>query len=212
MQFTLKRIMDVLLSLLALVALYPFLIIIALAIKLDSKGPILFTQDRLGQNGRVFSIYKFRTMVQNAEHMGNGLFNYEGDFRVTRVGKILRKTSMDEVPQLLNILKGEMSIVGPRPPVTYEHGNFKDYPRAWKKRFTVRPGVTGWAQINGRNELSWEGKIKYDDEYIDLFKEHGIRVDVKIMYNTVVKIFSMTSVYERRDNASKEVEREVTTK
>jgi lipopolysaccharide/colanic/teichoic acid biosynthesis glycosyltransferase len=211
LKFAVKRTMDVFLSVLALIVFSPLLIMIALAIKLDSKGSVFFRQNRLGKDGKVFSVCKFRTMIQNAEHMGDGLFNYEGDFRVTRVGRILRKTSMDEVPQLLNILKGEMSIVGPRPPVTYEHGDFKDYPDAWRKRFTMLPGVTGLAQISGRNELTWEEKIKYDDEYIDQFKKYGVLIDIKIMYITTKKIFFMTSIYEKRDNASKKVESEVTT-
>jgi len=207
-----KRIMDIFLSVLALIVFSPLLMMIAAAIRLDSKGSIFFRQGRLGKDGKVFSVWKFRTMIQNAEYMGDGLFNYEDDFRVTRVGKILRKTSMDEAPQLLNILKGEMSIVGPRPPVTYEHGNFKDYPAAWRKRFTMRPGVTGLAQISGRNELSWEEKIKYDDEYIDLFNKYSVLIDIKIMYITTIKIFSMTSVYEKRKTTSKKAESEVTTK
>jgi lipopolysaccharide/colanic/teichoic acid biosynthesis glycosyltransferase len=207
-----KRIMDIFLSVLALIVFSPLLMMIAAAIRLDSKGSIFFRQGRLGKDGKVFSVWKFRTMIQNAEYMGDGLFNYEDDFRVTRVGKILRKTSMDEAPQLLNILKGEMSIVGPRPPVTYEHGNFKDYPAAWRKRFTMRPGVTGLAQISGRNELSWEEKIKYDDEYIDLFNKYGVLIDIKIMYITTIKIFSMTSVYEKRKTTSKKAESEVTTR
>ena len=212
MKFAVKRIMDIFLSVLALIVFSPLLMMIAAAIRLDSKGSIFFRQGRLGKDGKVFLVWKFRTMIQNAEYMGDGLFNYEDDFRVTRVGKILRKTSMDEAPQLLNILKGEMSIVGPRPPVTYEHGNFKDYPAAWRKRFTMRPGVTGLAQISGRNELSWEEKIKYDDEYIDLFNKYSVLVDIKIMYITTIKIFSMTSVYEKRKTTSKKAESEVTTK
>ena len=212
MKFAVKRIMDIFLSVLALIVFSPLLMMIAAAIRLDSKGSIFFRQGRLGKDGKVFLVWKFRTMIQNAEYMGDGLFNYEDDFRVTRVGKILRKTSMDEAPQLLNILKGEMSIVGPRPPVTYEHGNFKDYPAAWRKRFTMRPGVTGLAQISGRNELSWEEKIKYDDEYIDLFNKYGVLIDIKIMYITTIKIFSMTSVYEKRKTTSKKAESEATTK
>ncbi len=212
MKFAVKRIMDIFLSVLALIVFSPLLMMIAAAIRLDSKGPVFFRQGRLGKDGKVFSVCKFRTMIQNAEHMGDGLFNYEDDFRVTRVGKILRKISMDEAPQLLNILKGEMSIVGPRPPVTYEHGDFKDYPAAWRTRFAMRPGVTGLAQISGRNELSWEEKIKYDDEYIDLFNKYGVLIDIKIMYITTIKIFSMTSVYEKRKTTSKKAESEVTTK
>lgn len=206
----LKRFMDLFFSLMAIAVFSPLFLMIAAAIRLDSKGPILFRQKRIGKNGAIFTIYKFRTMVQNAEHMGAGLFNYQDDFRVTRVGKVLRKTSMDEAAQLINIVKGEMSIVGPRPPVTYEHGNFDSYPEAWKKRFRVKPGVTGLAQVGGRNELSWEEKIKLDDQYIDLFEKYGILIDIKIMLITVIRIFSMTSTYENRENSDGEKEVVVT--
>ena len=197
------------LSFLALVVFMPLFLLIAALIKLDSKGPILFKQERIGKSGKVFQINKFRTMIKNAEEMGDGLFNYENDFRVTRVGRILRKTSLDEAAKLINILKGEMSIVGPRPPVTYEHGDFSDYPEEWLKRFTMRPGVTGLAQISGRNELNWEDKIKLDDKYIDLFEKYGILIDIKIMIITIGKIFSMASTYEKRENAEKESEDKV---
>lgn len=198
--------MDLFLALFASVVFSPLFLLIAIAIKIDSKGPVFFKQNRIGKNGKVFVIHKFRTMIQNAEHMGDGLFNYENDFRVTRVGRILRKTSMDEAAQLLNIIKGDMSIVGPRPPVTYEHGDFSNYPEEWKKRFSMRPGVTGLAQISGRNELIWADKIKHDDKYIDLFQKYGVFIDIKIMFITAVKIFSMSSTYEKHENAEKEGE------
>ena len=203
-----KRTLDLLLSLIAAVVFMPLFFLIAAAIKIDTKGPVFFRQDRIGKNGKVFSIYKFRTMISNAEHMGEGLFNYENDFRVTKVGRILRNSSLDEAAQLINIFKGEMSIVGPRPPVTYEHGDFSEYPEEWLKRFRMRPGITGLAQISGRNELPWTEKIKFDDKYIDLFSKYGILIDLKIMFITVGKIFSMASTYEKRENAEKEKEGE----
>jgi lipopolysaccharide/colanic/teichoic acid biosynthesis glycosyltransferase len=196
MNFVIKRCLDILLALIALIILAPFLLIIAVAIKIDSKGPILFKQGRLTQNGRVFVIYKFRTMIENAEKMGTGLFNYKNDFRVTRVGKILRSSSLDEVPQLFNIIKGDMSIVGPRPPVTYELGNFEDLNDEYKKRFTVLAGVTGLAQVSGRNELPWDEKVKYDNQYIILFKKYGVLIDFKIIIYTLLNIFTAKDIYE----------------
>jgi lipopolysaccharide/colanic/teichoic acid biosynthesis glycosyltransferase len=135
-------------------------------------------------------------MIENAEKMGTGLFNYKNDFRVTRVGKILRGSSLDEVPQLFNIIKGDMSIVGPRPPVTYELGNFEDLNDEYKKRFTVLAGVTGLAQVSGRNELPWNEKVKYDNQYIILFKKYGVLIDFKIIIYTLLNIFKAKDIYE----------------
>lgn len=202
----LKRIMDVLLSLLAVIVFMPVFILIAVLIKLDSAGPVLFRQQRIGRRGKTFYICKFRTMIVNAESIGDGLFNYEDDFRVTKIGRALRKTSMDEAPQLINVLKGEMSIVGPRPPVIYEHGEYSEYPEEWKRRFIVCPGVTGLAQVNGRNELTWEQKISLDNKYLDLFKKYGVLIDIRIMLITVGRVICMASTYERRENAETRVE------
>ena len=195
-----KKCIDVLLSFIAIIISSPFFLLIAIAVKLDSKGPVLFRQNRLTKNGKVFTMYKFRTMIENAEQLGTGLFNYANDFRVTKVGKFLRKSSLDELPQLLNILKGDMSIVGPRPPVSYELGNYEELCDEYKKRFTVLPGITGLAQISGRNELSWDEKIKYDNQYIDLFKKIGILIDFKIIILTVVNVFKMKDIYEVKEN------------
>lgn len=191
-----KRSIDVLLSVIAIVLLSVVLIVIAIAVKIDSKGPALFKQSRLTKGGKVFSMYKFRTMIENAENMGTGLFNYADDFRVTKVGKFLRKTSLDELPQLFNIIKGDMSIVGPRPPVHYELGDYKKLSKEYKKRFTVLPGITGLAQVSGRNEISWDEKVKYDNHYIDLFKKYGILLDLKIIFLTIVNVFRMKDIYE----------------
>lgn len=199
MNCTVKRFIDILSSLIALIILSPFLLTIASAVKLDSRGPVLFKQERLTKDGRVFTMYKFRTMIVNAEHMGTGLFNYENDFRVTRVGKILRRSSLDELPQLFNVIKGDMSIVGPRPPVTYELGNYEELNGNYKKRFTVLPGITGLAQVSGRNELPWDDKVKYDNQYIDLFKRYGILIDFKIIILTVINVFRMKDIYEVKD-------------
>lgn len=146
-------------------------------------------------------MYKFRTMVENAENMGTGLFNFKDDFRVTKVGGILRRTSLDELPQIFNVLNGGMSLVGPRPPVSYELGNYEDLNAEWKRRFTVLPGITGLAQVSGRNELPWSKKIKYDNQYIDLFNKYGILIDIKIIFQTFSQIFSTKEIYEVKDEA-----------
>lgn len=203
LKYVIKRIFDLLLGLVTLVILSPFLIIIALIVKLDSKGPALFKQDRISKSGKIFPMYKFRTMIENAEQMGTGLFNYADDFRVTSVGRFLRKSSLDELPQLFNIIKGDMSIVGPRPPVSYELGNYEDLNDEYLKRFTVLPGITGLAQVSGRNELPWDEKVKYDNQYIDLFKKYGLLIDFKIILMTIKNIFQMKDIYEVKDDSIK---------
>lgn len=203
LNFFIKRCMDIFMSSTALILLSPLLLIIAGIIKMDSKGPVLFTQGRLAKKGEVFTMYKFRTMIENAEHMGTGLFNFENDFRVTKVGNFLRHSSLDELPQLFNVIKGDMSIVGPRPPVTYELGNYDDLNAEYKRRFTVLPGITGLAQISGRNELPWDEKVKYDNQYIDLFEKYGVWIDIKIIMLTVVNVFRMKDIYEVKDESIK---------
>ena len=150
---------DFLLALLGFLIIWPFLLLIAILIKLESKGPAIFKQERLGRNGRIFEIYKFRTMVDGAIHQGSGLQTYEGDPRITKVGNLLRKTSLDELPQLFNILKGEMSFIGPRPPVPYHPYEYEEYTQK-QKRFIVRPGISGYAQVVLRNSGSWEERIQ----------------------------------------------------
>jgi len=149
----LKRIIDIIGSLVGLVILSPVFLVIALFIKMDSPGPVFFVQDRLGLRGRTFRIIKFRTMVVNAENIGDGLrVKSERDPRITKVGRILRATSLDELPQLINVLKGDMSLVGPRPPATYHpYDGYAKYPEWAKKRFEMRPGITGLAQVRLRN-------------------------------------------------------------
>lgn len=138
-----------------LVLLSPLLLAVSILIKIDSRGPVIFRQKRIGRNGKVFEIYKFRSMCVGAEKTGSGVYSGKGDARVTRIGKILRATSIDELPQLLNILKGEMSFVGPRPPLTYHPWKYEEYTDFQKRMFEVRPGITGWAQVNGRKDVEW---------------------------------------------------------
>ncbi len=197
----LKRFFDIVLSAVAIVLLLPVWGGIAVAIKCDSKGPAFFCQNRLTKDGKIFKMYKFRSMVVNAESMGSGLFNYKDDPRVTKIGGFLRKTSLDELPQLFNVLKGDISIVGPRPSVTYELGDFATLNRRYKKRFSVRGGITGLAQIKGRNDNSWNEKVTYDNQYIELFKKQGIWLDTKIIFLTIVKVFKKQDIFEKNNNS-----------
>ena len=163
------------------------MLLIAVAIKLDSKGPVIFKQERLGVGGKVFKIYKFRSMCVNAEHTGSGVYSGKGDTRVTRVGKILRATSIDELPQMFNILKGDMSFVGPRPPLTYHPWPLAEYSEEQKRMFEVRPGITGWAQINGRKAVEWNQRIKLNVWYVD---NVSLWLDMKIVFKTVFKVLN----------------------
>ena len=194
----LKRFFDVVICLIAIIVLVPVWIIVAIAIKCDSKGPVFFAQERRTKDGRVFKMYKFRSMVVNAESMGAGLFNYQNDPRVTKVGRFLRNSSIDELPQLWNVVKGDLSIVGPRPSVVYELGDYDTLNKRYKKRFQVRGGITGLAQVKGRNENSWDEKVTYDNQYIDLFKKQGVWLDIKIIFWTVAKVFKKQDIYEEK--------------
>lgn len=202
MNLFIKRLFDIVSTAVLATILIPLWIIVAVAIKIDSKGPVFFKQGRRTKDGRVFQMLKFRSMVVNAEQMGAGLFNYENDPRVTKVGRFLRNTSLDELPQLFNILKGDMSVVGPRPCVTYELGDFDTLNRRYKKRFEVKAGLTGWAQIKGRNDISWDDKVGYDNEYVDLFKEKGVLIDIQILFESVIKVFKKEDIYENKADSS----------
>ncbi len=188
-----KRFFDILVSLLFLIVLSPLMLITALAIKLDSKGPVIFKQERLGLGGKVFLIYKFRSMCENAEHMGTGQYSFADDMRVTKVGKILRATSIDELPQLVNILKGEMSFIGPRPPLTYHPWNISEYTDEQLRMFEVRPGITGWAQVNGRKHTEWHERIRLNVYYVE---NMSLFLDIKILFMTVF------SVLKNKDNVN----------
>lgn len=186
--YFLKRIIDILGASVLIIILSPILLVISLAIKLDSKGEIVFKQRRLGRYGKQFWIYKFRTMCVGAENMGDGQYCKQGDSRVTRVGKILRKTSLDELMQLFNILKGDMSFIGPRPPLTYHPWSIDEYTPEQMKRFDVRPGITGLAQISGRKHLEWPKRIEYDVKYVENI---SLWLDIKICFITAFKVLFM---------------------
>ena len=179
-----KRFIDVFCSAMMLLILWPIFLIIAIAIKLDSDGPVIFKQTRLGLDGKEFSIYKFRTMVVDAEK--GGVYSDDNDPRITRVGNILRKTSLDELSQIINILKGDMSFVGPRPPLTYHPWPIEEYTPEQLRMFEVRPGVTGWAQINGRKGVEWNKRIELNVWYVD---NVSLWLDIKILFLTVWKVF-----------------------
>ena len=197
-----KRLFDIVSSGLLALILMPLLVVISIAIKVDSKGPVFFKQGRRTKDGRVFQMLKFRSMVVNAENMGAGLFNYENDPRVTRVGRFLRDSSIDELPQLFNILKGDMSVVGPRPCVTYELGDFETLNKRYRKRFQVKAGLTGLAQVKGRNDISWDDKVGYDNKYVDELKRIGVIADIKILFESVIKVFKKEDIYENKADSS----------
>ena len=180
-----KRVIDLLLSVFGLIIVSPILLITALAIKIDSKGPIIFKQKRLGQYGKVFNIYKFRTMCVGAENMGSKQYSFKADPRITRVGRILRATSIDELPQLLNIIKSEMSLIGFRPPLTYHPFRFEEYTDEQKIMFELKPGITGWAQIHGRKEVNWDDRIAMSVWYA---KNVSFKIDVIIFFTTIWKV------------------------
>ena len=143
-----KRAMDIIIAAAGLIITSPVLLITAILIKLDSPGPVLFMQERIGKDGKVFRIAKFRSMYTGAEHTGSGVYSGKNDARVTRVGRVIRATSIDELPQLYNILKGDMSLIGPRPPLTYHPWTIDQYTEEQFHMFDVRPGITGWAQVH----------------------------------------------------------------
>lgn len=200
MYFGVKRFFDIILSLLGLIILSPILLITAIAIKIESKGPVIFKQERIGKNGKVFKIYKFRSMVVGAEKMGTGVYSKKGDSRVTKVGKFIRMTSIDELPQLVNIIKGEMSIIGPRPVLTYHPWKYEEYTEEQLKRFDVRPGITGWAQIHGRKDVEWNNRIKMDIYYVENI---SLKLDLKIFLKTIYEVLSMKDNVNKEETASK---------
>jgi lipopolysaccharide/colanic/teichoic acid biosynthesis glycosyltransferase len=174
----LSRLLDVVLAAALLVVTLPLLAIAALAIRLESRGPVFYRQLRVGRQGEPFELWKLRTMVPGAESMGAGIYVIEGDTRITRVGRLLRRFSLDELPNLVNVLKGEMAIVGPRPTVQEQVDRYTDRQR---RRLEVKPGITGWAQINGRTSLPWPERIELDVWYVE---HRSLRLDLRILLRT----------------------------
>jgi lipopolysaccharide/colanic/teichoic acid biosynthesis glycosyltransferase len=173
-----SRALDVVLAALLLAVTAPVLALAALAIRLESRGPVFYRQLRVGRDGQAFELWKLRTMVPGAESMGAGIYVLEGDPRITRSGRLLRRFSLDELPNLVNVLRGEMSIVGPRPTVQEQVDRYTDRQR---RRLEVRPGITGWAQINGRASLPWPERIELDVWYVE---HRSLRLDLRILART----------------------------
>ncbi len=190
-----KRGMDIIIASVILTVCSPLMALIAVLVRLDSSGPAIFRQQRLGLHGNTFEMYKFRTMKLNSEHTGTGVYSRRDDPRLTRVGKILRATSMDELPQCINILKGEMSFIGPRPPLTYHPWPLEEYTPVQRHMFDVRPGITGWAQIHGRKDVEWNRRIRLNLWYV---RYVSFPVDLYIFWNTVLQVASNTDNENRR--------------
>lgn len=197
--FILKNIIDSIISIILIIALSPLFIIIAVIIKIDSEGPVIFKQIRVGKNNEEFLIYKFRTMVKDAEknfsinldkdNIGSFIFQDKNDTRITKIGKILRKTSLDELPQLFNVLIGNMSLVGPRPEIPSVAQYYNEHQ---KLRLCVKPGITGLAQVSGRGEIELDKTIGYDIEYI---KKFSLLLDLIILIRTVSAVFKREGAY-----------------
>jgi lipopolysaccharide/colanic/teichoic acid biosynthesis glycosyltransferase len=181
-----NRVADVALAGLGLVLTSPLLAAAAVAIRLEDGGPVLFRQTRVGKDGEDFELLKLRSMSVGAEHVGAGFAVDRGDSRITRVGRLLRRTSVDELPQLWNVLRGDMSVIGPRPTLRYQVDRYSDRQR---RRLEVRPGLTGWAQVNGRATLSWDDRIELDVWYVD---HRSAAVDLKILLRTPLALFGGT--------------------
>lgn len=187
----LKNILDVLLAVIGFIILLPFFIIFSIIIKFESKGPIFFKQERVGKNKKHFEIYKFRTMkIDTPKDMPTHMLKNAEKY-ITRFGKIMRKTSIDELPQLINILKGEMSIIGPRPALWNQNDLIEERDKYGAN--SIKPGLTGWAQVNGRDELETPLKAKFDGEYIE---KMSFVFDIKIFLKTIIKVFKHDGVIE----------------
>jgi len=207
-QLFIKRLFDIIVSSIALIVLLPLFLIIAVAIKATSEGPVFFLQDRLGYRGKTFKIIKFRTMIVNAEHIGDGLrVKSDKDPRITKVGRFLRASSLDELPQLLNVVCGSMSICGPRPPATYvPYDGYENYPEKAKKRFEMRPGITGLAQATVRNSATWSERIDIDLQYV---KNFNLWLDVKVIALTVKRVFQSEAIYGTSTKLSNSKKKEI---
>jgi lipopolysaccharide/colanic/teichoic acid biosynthesis glycosyltransferase len=187
---TVKRLLDLLIAGPLAVLTAPVIGLLALAIRLESPGHPIYTQTRVGQDGELFAIYKLRTMVRGAEFTGAGLAIQEGDERITRMGAFLRRYSLDELPNLWNVLRGEMSIVGPRPTLAVQ---VEQYTERQRGRLEVKPGITGWAQVNGRASLPWPERIELDLWYVE---HRSLRLDVQILSRTARMVLSGEGIYK----------------
>jgi lipopolysaccharide/colanic/teichoic acid biosynthesis glycosyltransferase len=184
-----SRALDIVLAAVLLVVTAPLLALVALAIRLESRGPVFYRQRRVGRHGRPFQLWKLRTMVPGAEAMGAGIYVLEGDPRITRVGRMLRRFSFDELPNLLNVLQGDMAMVGPRPTV---HEQVDRYTERQRRRLEVKPGITGWAQINGRTSLPWPERIELDVWYVE---HRSVRLDLRILARTARMLATGRGLY-----------------
>ena len=185
-----KRILDLLLAAVSAVLSAPAIAILAVAIRLESPGHPIYRQTRVGKDGEEFQIYKLRTMVAGAESFGAGLAIQEGDERITRLGAFVRRYSLDELPNLYNVLRGEMSIVGPRPTVPVQ---VQQYSERQRGRLSVKPGITGWAQVNGRASLPWDERIELDLWYVE---HRSLALDLRILARTVRMVFRGEGIYK----------------
>ena len=184
-----SRPLDLLVAAVLLVLAAPLLGLAALAIRLESRGPVFYRQRRVGRHGRAFELWKLRTMVPGAEAMGAGIYVLEGDPRITRVGRLLRRFSLDELPNLVNVIQGDMAIVGPRPTVAEQVDRYTERQR---RRLEVKPGITGWAQVNGRTSLPWPERIELDVWYVE---HRSLRLDLTILARTARMLASGRGLY-----------------
>jgi lipopolysaccharide/colanic/teichoic acid biosynthesis glycosyltransferase len=185
-----QRVLDLVIALPVAIVTAPVIALLALAIRLESPGHPIYTQTRVGKDGELFSIYKLRTMVRGAEFTGAGLAIQEGDERITRIGAFLRRYSLDELPNLWNVLRGEMSIVGPRPTLGVQ---VEQYTERQRGRLAVKPGITGWAQVNGRASLPWPERIELDLWYVE---HRSLRLDLQILVRTARMVIGGEGIYK----------------
>ena len=193
----LKPVFDFLIAFVATLILTPVLLIVAIAIKLESKGPAIFTQPRLGLNGTIFKIYKFRSMITDQSQIKKSNKVYENDPRITSVGRFIRKTSLDELPQIFNILKGEMSFIGPRPPLPHFPKVYDQYNEFEKQRFQAKPGISGLAQKRCREIHDWDVNIPIDVEYV---QNYSFSYDVKLFLQSLMAFFKTNNVYRQKSS------------
>ena len=190
MRAVIRRAADIAVSATALVLGAPFIALAMLAIRLESRGPAIYRQRRAGRDGRPFDVLKLRTMVDGAEHIGAGLAVNANDSRITRVGSFLRRTSLDELPNLVNVLRGEMSLIGPRPTLPVQ---VEQYTERQRGRLAIKPGITGWAQVNGRASLPWAERIELDLYYIE---HRSLALDLKILRRTLALVLGGSGLYK----------------